>query len=37
VGGYRMVNFAIDIENGLNVVAADVTLEGPFLGMTFSY
>jgi hypothetical protein len=37
VGGYRMVNFAIDIEDGPNVVAADVTLEGPFLGVTLSY
>lgn len=37
VGGYRMVNFAIDIENGPDIVAADVTLDGPFLGMAFSY
>jgi hypothetical protein len=37
VGGYRMVNFAIDLEYGAEMAAADVTLEGPFLGVNFIY
>lgn len=37
VGGYRLVNFAIDIESGQDVVAAAVSLEGPFLGVNVSY
>lgn len=37
IGGYRMVNFAIDIEYGADVVATDVTMEGPFLGVNLSY
>lgn len=37
IGGYRMVNFAIDLEYGQNVVTADITLKGPFLGVNFVY
>jgi hypothetical protein len=37
VGGYRQVNFAIDLDYDANEVAADFTLEGPFLGVTVIY
>lgn len=37
VGGYRLVNFAIDIENGQDIVKASVSLEGPFLGVNVVY
>lgn len=37
VGGYRTVNFAIDIEYAQNIVAADANLDGPFLGINISY
>jgi len=37
VGGYRLVNFAIDIENGPDIVKASVALQGPFLGLNFIY
>lgn len=37
IGGYRMVNFAIDIEYDANVAATDVTMEGPFFGVNLSY
>lgn len=37
VGGYRMVNFAIDLDYDATQVAADFTLEGPFLGVTMTY
>lgn len=37
MGGYRLVNFAIDIDNAGDRVSADVSLEGPFLGVSFTY
>lgn len=37
VGGYRLVNFAIDIEQEQNIVKAAVALEGPFLGVNLAY
>jgi hypothetical protein len=44
LAGYRMVNFAIsessDVAGKINTtrdVAVDLTLEGPFLGITLSY
>lgn len=37
IGGYRLVNFAIDLQQGQNVVRADVALEGPYLGVNLVY
>lgn len=37
VGGYRLVNFAVDLEGTTGEVGADVSLEGPFLGLTAIY
>lgn len=37
VGGYRMVNFAISLEGESSEIDVDVTLEGPFLGVTMLY
>ena len=37
VGGYRLVNFYVDIEYSDGEVIADVGLEGPFLGVTVAY
>ncbi len=37
VGGYRMVNFAIDLAGQSSEIAVDVTLEGPFLGVNMLY
>lgn len=37
IGGYRLVNFAIDLQEGQNVVRADVSLEGPYLGVNLVY
>lgn len=37
VGGYRMVNFALDLEWAGNVTATDTTLQGPFLGVKVIY
>lgn len=37
VGGYRMVNFALDLEWAGNTTDTDVTLEGPFLGVKMIY
>ncbi|MBT8339792.1 MAG: hypothetical protein HKP58_14130 [Desulfatitalea sp.] len=37
IGGYRMVNFAMDLESGRNVLNTDVTLEGPFMGVNLIY
>lgn len=37
MGGYRLVNFAVDLEGNGNKTAADVSLEGPFLGITATY
>jgi hypothetical protein len=44
IAGYRMVNFAIsgssEVDGTINTtrdVAVDLTLEGPFLGITLSY
>lgn len=37
VGGYRLVNFAIDLEGVSSEIAADVSLEGPFLGVAATY
>ena len=37
VGGFRQVNFAIDLDGTASEVAADVTLEGPFLGVSVTY
>lgn len=37
IGGYRMVNFAIDIKYDQNVVATGVTLAGPFVGINLVY
>jgi hypothetical protein len=37
VGGYRMVNFAIDLEGESGEIAVDVTLEGPCLGVNMVY
>lgn len=37
VGGYRMVNFDIDIAYGTDEVSADVRLAGPFIGVNVAY
>lgn len=37
VGGHRMVNFAVDIEQEPNITKADITLEGPYLGLKSSF
>lgn len=37
VGGYRLVNFAVDLEGTGGEIGADVSLEGPFLGLTAIY
>jgi hypothetical protein len=37
VGGYRLVNFAIDLDGTGGKIAADVSLEGPFLGVKATY
>lgn len=37
VGGYRLVNFAADMQGPEGEIAADVSLEGPFLGVTAIY
>jgi hypothetical protein len=37
IGGYRLVNFAIDLQEGQNVIRADVALEGPYLGVNLVY
>jgi len=37
VGGYRLVNFAADMEWDGGEIATDVSLEGPFLGVTINY
>ncbi len=37
LGGYRQVNFAIDLDGTASRVATDVTLAGPFLGVRVTY
>jgi hypothetical protein len=37
VGGYRLVNFSIDIQNGQNMIEAITKLQGPFVGVSVSY
>jgi hypothetical protein len=37
IGGYRMVNFAIDLNGAASEVTTDITLEGPFLGVSVTY
>lgn len=37
VGGYRLVNFAMNIENNQNIVKTSIALEGPFLGINLAY
>lgn len=37
VGGYRLVNFSIDIEYGQDIVKATTQLTGPFLGVSVTY
>lgn len=37
MGGYRLVNFAVDLEYDGNKTAADVSLQGPFLGISATY
>lgn len=37
VGGYRLVNFAIDMEGNSSEIAVDVSLEGPFLGLAATF
>jgi hypothetical protein len=37
VGGYRLVNFSIDIEYDGDIVKATTNLKGPFLGVTVIY
>ncbi|MCG6936428.1 MAG: hypothetical protein LJE73_11090 [Proteobacteria bacterium] len=37
VGGYRLVNFSIDIQNGQNMIEAITKLQGPFVGVSISY
>ncbi len=37
VGGYRLVNFAIDLEYDQNIIRADVAIEGPYLGINLAY
>ncbi|VGO12471.1 hypothetical protein PDESU_01024 [Pontiella desulfatans] len=37
VGGYRLVNFAVDLQGTTSEIAADVSLEGPFVGISAIY
>lgn len=37
IGGYRLVNFAADMKGTGGEIAADVSLEGPFLGIAATY
>jgi len=37
VGGYRLVNFSIDLEDGQDTISATVKLQGPFLGVSATY
>jgi hypothetical protein len=37
VGGYRLVNFSIDIEDGENLIQAITHLQGPFVGLSATY
>ena len=37
VGGYRLVNFSIDIETGQTMIKAITHLKGPFIGVSVSY
>ena len=37
VGGYRLVNFSIDIEDGSDMVKAITHLQGPFIGISVTY
>jgi hypothetical protein len=37
VGGYRLVNFSIDIEDGEDMIEAVTKLQGPFIGLSASY
>ena len=37
VGGYRLVNFAADMKGPDGEIATDVSLEGPFVGITAIY
>lgn len=37
VGGYRLVNFAADMKGTGGEIAADVSLEGPFLGIAATF
>ncbi|TYK67085.1 hypothetical protein [Colwellia echini] len=37
IGGYRLINFALDIEDGEDKAATDISLSGPFLGITVTY
>jgi hypothetical protein len=37
VGGYRLVNFSIDIETGQTMSKAITHLKGPFIGVSVSY
>jgi hypothetical protein len=37
VGGYRLVNFSIDIEDGNDMVKAITHLQGPFIGISITY
>lgn len=37
VGGYRQVNFSMDLEYGRDVVKTRVVLKGPFLGLSALY
>ena len=37
VGGYRLVNFSIDIEDSSELIKADTKLQGPFIGLSMTY
>ena len=37
VGGYRLVNFAVDLEGTGGEIGVDVSLEGPFLGLAATF
>lgn len=37
VGGYRLVNFAVDLDGTSGEIGVDVSLEGPFFGVTAIY
>ena len=37
VGGYRLVNFYVDVEYSGGEVVSNIGLEGPFLGVTVAY